>query len=353
MNERVTLAEKPTGKRAPVNRDTLLRQLDMLLAIPRWPRKRSTTDIAQYLRDQRGHRIHVRSVQRDLLRLETDFGYLCEEDGRSQLWFYPADKKVVDLPAMDAPAALAFLLSREHLEPMLPPATLRLLGPYFGRAEEALREVPGSLARWRERVCVMTRGPHLKSPRIPDAVQAEVYEAVLGGKQLSLEYRARSTKATKQQVVHPLGLIVYEGMVYLVANATKYKDPVTYTLHRVKTAKRLEDNAARPAGFKLADWARKTMRFPVSDATLRLVARFDPAVATHLEERPLSADQTATPADGYVEIAATVADTEDLRWWLLGFGELVEVMKPRELRAQVAARIAKATQQYGEAKPRG
>lgn len=33
MSERVTLAEKPTGKRAPVNRDTLLRQLDMLLAI--------------------------------------------------------------------------------------------------------------------------------------------------------------------------------------------------------------------------------------------------------------------------------------------------------------------------------
>lgn len=343
--DRARLSPTPTRSGEPViDRDSLRRQVDMLLAIPRWPRTRSTKEIASQL-ESRGHDVHVRSVQRDLVRFES-FGYRFVTEGRSQRWYYPADRKVLDLPAMDGPVALAFLLSREYLAPLLPPATLKLLVPYFDRAEEALREVPGSLAAWRDRVCVMTRGPHLRAPKIAAEVQSEVYEAVLSGKQLSITYQRRGSKADKAQVVHPQGLIVYEGVTYLVAVAGQYKDPVTYTLHRMKAAKRLEEKATRLAGFKLADYAAKVMRFPVSDGSIRLVARFAAAVAQHLEERPLSTDQTITQGDGYAEVSATVADTEDLRWWLLGFGELVEVIGPQKLRNDVKTRLSKAQHHY-------
>jgi predicted DNA-binding transcriptional regulator YafY len=328
-----------------MNRDTLRRLLDTMFAIPRWPRTRSTSEIAKLL-EEAGHKVHVRSVQRDLLRLESMFGFRCEEEGRTQKWFYPADRKVVDLPAMDGPAALAFLLSREYLNPLLPPATLKLIGPYFSRAEEALREVPGSLAAWRERVCVVPRGPRLLSPKIAPSVQAEVYDAVLGGKQLSIVYRRRGAETEKGQVVHPLGLIVYEGVVYLVAVGGDHKSPVTYTLHRMKSAKQLEAAVVRPEGFKLAEYAHTVMRFPVTDATIRLVARFTPAVAAHLKERPLSADQEVSEGDGYTEVSASVADTDDLRWWLLGFGHHVEVVKPAALRADIKARLTEAAKRY-------
>jgi predicted DNA-binding transcriptional regulator YafY len=33
-----------------------------------------------------------------------------------------------------------------------------------------------------------------------------------------------------------------------------------------------------------------------------------------------------------VRLSATVADTAELRWWLLGFGEGVEVIGPKSLR---------------------
>jgi predicted DNA-binding transcriptional regulator YafY len=315
----------------------------MLREIPRDPQRKTTSQIAHALHQ---HNIHVRSVQRDLIKLSRDFPFTYDRRGKTFHWYWPAYTKVLDLPTMDVPAALAFLLSREHLNPLLAPATLKLLGPYFNRAEEVLKETPGALGAWRDRVCVVSRGPRLQNPKIADGVQHEVYEAVLAGKQLKVDYAARNGHASKEQVLHPWGIVVYDGVLYLIATAGDYKDPVTWTLHRMKSCKCLADGAERPQEFKLPEYARKLFRFPLSDESFKLVARFKPEVAKHLEERPLSDDQDCKHVNGHVEVSATVADTDDLRWWLLGFGEHVEVVKPGKLRNEMRRRASELARRY-------
>ena len=55
----------------------------------------------------------------------------------------------------------------------------------------------------------------------------------------------------------------------------------------------------------------------------------------HVTESRLSSDHRATTqADGRVLVEATVPDTADLRWWLLGFGSAVEVLTPASLRTE-------------------
>jgi len=58
----------------------------------------------------------------------------------------------------------------------------------------------------------------------------------------------------------------------------------------------------------------------------------------------LSDDQTITEQpDGRMLVTATVQDTSELRWWLLGFGDGVEVLKPLKLRkhfVEIAANMA-------------
>jgi predicted DNA-binding transcriptional regulator YafY len=52
-----------------------------------------------------------------------------------------------------------------------------------------------------------------------------------------------------------------------------------------------------------------------------------------LYETPLSQDQTISVLDdNHLKITATVVNTEQLRWWLLGFGERIEIIEPPELR---------------------
>ncbi len=72
---------------------------------------------------------------------------------------------------------------------------------------------------------------------------------------------------------------------------------------------------------------------------MRLKLRFKATPAAALYETPLSEDQVITPLEdkGWVLVTATVADTDQLHWWLLGFGSQVEVLEPLELREKFQA----------------
>jgi predicted DNA-binding transcriptional regulator YafY len=50
--------------------------------------------------------------------------------------------------------------------------------------------------------------------------------------------------------------------------------------------------------------------------------------------------------DGRMQIAATVTDSRQLRWWLLGFGHYVEVIRPKSLRDEFAEHCKKMAKSY-------
>lgn len=80
----------------------------------------------------------------------------------------------------------------------------------------------------------------------------------------------------------------------------------------------------------------------------------DEDTAFHLSERPLSKKQRLLrKADGHVLVEATVRDTQELRWWLLGFGEGVEVLAPAHLRKEFTERVAAMNRLYRRGKARG
>jgi len=74
---------------------------------------------------------------------------------------------------------------------------------------------------------------------------------------------------------------------------------------------------------------------------------FNEGAAWHLTERKLSEDhELKKSADGRYHLTATVPDTLELRWWLLGFGEGVEVLAPNALRKEFKAMTTSMAQMY-------
>jgi len=62
-------------------------------------------------------------------------------------------------------------------------------------------------------------------------------------------------------------------------------------------------------------------------------------------------DQQLTDlGDGTVLVEATVADTRQLRWWLLGFGGRVEVLEPQGLREEMKGQAERMMMRYADAK---
>ncbi len=327
--------------------DTLMRQWQMLRLIPRHPRKISTAELMQHLADE-GFDTTQRTIQRDLMRLSAIYPLACDERSKPFGWSWMADAEVMDIPGMDSHTALAFWLAGEHLVPMLPRTTLRRMQPHFTTAAHVLDAIAADRGApaWRGKVRVLHRGPKLKAPAVAEDIQDAVYEALLHNRRLTVTYNPRWQEREKEYEINPLGLVLKDGIIYLVCSMWDYPDIRLLTLHRMRRATLLDAPATAPDGFDLDAYIAAGELDYALGGPVCLKALFTEGAAFHLEERPLSEDQTMkAQEDGRMLVTATVADTAELRWWLLGFGDQVEVLAPDELRdcfRQIALNMADA-----------
>lgn len=79
---------------------------------------------------------------------------------------------------------------------------------------------------------------------------------------------------------------------------------------------------------------------------MRLEAALSDGLAQILRETPLSEDQEIKEQDDAVNLTATVADSWQLRWWILSQGDGIEVVAPEELREEIALSLKRAAGQY-------
>jgi predicted DNA-binding transcriptional regulator YafY len=267
------------------------------------------------------------------MMLANVFPLLCDGKTKPFGWSWSADAPGLTVPNLDPAAALTFRMVEQHLAPLFPRSAFRSIEPYLSRAGQVLdRLSENRLRSWPQKVRVVPRGQPLRAPEVKKEVLEAVCEALLEERRLCARYRKRGESEAKEYEVSPLGLVFQDRIIYLVATLWDYEDPLLLLLHRFESAELLEKPCTPPAGFDLAAYSESELHFPEGEKPLRLEALFDTGAAAHLAETLLSGDQSLTEkSDGRVLVKATVADTAQLRWWLLGFGDRVEVLKPKPL----------------------
>jgi len=310
---------------------TVFRQMEILRSIPPPPRRIAAADIQRRLREA-GHDVTIRTIQRDLNSLSGNFPITADVT-KPQGWYWRGDP--IQIPSLEPHGALTLKLAELFLMPLLPKATLSSLDAHFKAAQNVLSATP-MLARWAEKVRVLPRGLALNPPKIDPEVQSIVYDSLFQEKQIRIHYRRKGESELREYVVNPLGIVVRNQVIYLVCTLWDYEDTLQLALHRITDAILTDEEALRPDGFNLDEYIRKGgFGYLVTDTPIRLRALFDEEAAQHLHETPLSPDQTLTPQeDGRELLEATVLDTSELRWWLLGFGAAVEVLEPQLLREE-------------------
>jgi predicted DNA-binding transcriptional regulator YafY len=329
--------------------DALLRQWHVLRAIPRAPAKIGVTTLHRHLGDH-GYNITRRQLQRDLNTLSRTFDIQSDERGPAFGWSWSRNATVIDLPAMDGPTALMLKLVELYIPSLMPNALNRYLAPYFNKANAILKEGRSSgVSRWTDCVRVVPREMPLLPPK-PDAGATRIaYDALLTGKRFMANYSSRVTNVNsgKEFQINPLGLVVRGSVVYLVCTLWDYTDVRQLALHRLRNAHLLEQSAERPADFTIDNYiAQGEFQYPLG-SNIKLNAIFDRAAAAHLYETPLSPDQQIVDVDPHhVRLTATVQNTKQLEWWILGFGELITIIGPTAFRDRIHKAFARAASNY-------
>ena len=329
--------------------DTLMRQWQLLRLIPRHPQLVTASDLRRRL-EVEGYVVTKRTVERDLQALSVIFPLMLDERSRPYGWSWHQDAPAFDLPGLSNSEALTLLLAREHLSDLLPAATLAQLRSHFRMAEIKLASHGG--ADWMDKVRVIPAAQPLLAPRIEASIQATINDALLLGRQVRVAYRKRDAETDESYPIHPLGLVQRGQVLYLVCTIKNYPQLRLLALHRIQAAATLEQALTVPADFSLDGYIRSGAFGWLPGESIHLEAAFTEEVAAHLEETPLAEDQilSALP-DGRVKVSATVRETLQLRWWLQGFGDAVEVLSPTALRQQQAETARRLANRYnrGEA----
>lgn len=320
------------------DKETLLRQWHMLQVIPRHPFKISTNQLLDKLNGQ-GYDIDIRSVQRDLKSLSAIFPLVSDESGKPYGWNWAKGAPLLSLPGLSNIEAITFNLVEQHLKAMLPVSIMDQLQPFFRTASEKLENLPEPINAWLNKVRVIPPTQRLLPPTIDPDVQLRISEALLLDKQIRVTYQYAEKDRLEKQIVHPYALVVRQPSVYLICrfdNGSETSKPLP--LHRFKSAEILDEPVQRPSNFNLDDYiaSNKGLGFGGSGELIRLEAIFRKFSGKHLYDTPLSEDQIISIIDDdHLKVIATVAFTEQLRWWLQNFGDRVEVIAPPQLRAEM------------------
>ena len=329
--------------------DTVLRHLAMLAFIPVHPNAKSTREIHEYLLDQDSeYDVSVRSIQRSLEMLSMRFPITSEMRSRTNYWYWTDKHALTQIPAMGESTAFVLRLASEYLKPLMPTSSLRRLEPYFRHADEVISNT--ALGRWMERARIVGRGPLLQPADVHDEVLEAVYTALMNNRQVEVAYRSRAGARARRIVLNPLGIVLRDGIIYLVATSWDYEDTRHYVLHRMSKPVLLETAAKSQSKFNLSTHIQDELRFsyPINPGTFHLRALFASDTAHHLTESRLSDDHRTTEwEDGRILVEATVPDTAELRWWLLGFGSAVEVLEPASLREEFRNHARELHRKYG------
>lgn len=330
--------------------DVLRRQWEMLASLPRYPRKITAADLKAKL-DDAGYKTTKRTVERDLQTLSQQFPLTCDDKSKPYGWSWKQDAPSFSVPGLTVDEALTLHLARQYLTPVLPASTLRSLEPHFEQAGKILGESnpPRSARRWMHKVRIVHPGQLLLPPKIDRKAYAAITDALLRDRQIKAAYVGRDESQPRELLLHPLALVQRGPVTYLIASAFDYPDVRLYAVHRFRSAE-VMDEAAKHTGFDLDAYIGSGKLGFGEGKSIKLTALVDDEIVVHLRESPLSADQILTPAsDGVTRLTATVMDTPQLRWWLLGFGDGVEVLKPAVLRREFVVIARAMTRRYARA----
>lgn len=326
--------------------DIAYRQWLILRMIPRRGRI-STGTILDRLSSECGIDATLRTVQRDLVSLSANFP-LESDDQRPAGWSWMKDAPALDIPSMDPVTALTFYFADRHISRMLPNGVTAALKPYVQAAEQRLRQKSTSqLYDWPEKVRVVSRNLSFIHPKVSEDIAEVVYNALLQRQRFIARYRAVSMEPREYEV-SPLGLAFVEGLTYLVATLNDYEDPILLLLHRMQEVSLIDKPVTVPDGFDLDSYVAKELSFPIGKDIKLKALFFEKSDVVRLEESPISEDQSIRQLrNGAYEMAATVADSIQLRWWLRGYGSRVEVLGPKSLRREFVELAKELAESYG------
>jgi len=276
----------------------------------------------------------IRTVWRDLDVLQkAGFPLYTERaaDGNRGVWRVTEAFKRA-LPLKLTLGELAALVMSRHL---LAPLGLSVLGPEVASAFDKIQHVLSRdalkvLDQIRDRLGVRPTGAKLQAPAAEHL--PKIHQALAEHRTLKTRYYSASRDSVDERRIDPYHLTLHDGGLYLVGHCHLRDALRIFAVERMRTVELTLRRFDVPASFDAEAYLAGAWGMLRGDlVTVRVV--FARALAPYIRERLWHPSQKLRDLpDGRVEMTLHVADTLEVRRWILGYGVQAEVVEPAGLR---------------------
>lgn len=182
------------------------------------------------------------------------------------------------------------------------------------------------------------------------SVYRQLVAAVEQRRAVHIIYGCLTAWETIETKVCPYQLLFSRHSWYVLGHSSLHDEIRTFNLARLRSIELLAEKYAIPRSFNLDRHFRGAWcLIPGNGPKSEVVVHFKQLVAQNVAEVEWHKTQvTKFRPDGSLDFYATVSGLDEISWWILGYGDQAEVIKPAKLRRIVGQRAKRMCAIYGE-----
>lgn len=183
-----------------------------------------------------------------------------------------------------------------------------------------------------------------------EATYQQLVNAVAARRPVRITYRSFTEWQEIKTKLSPYQLLFSRRSWYVVGRSSLHREVRLFSLLRITSIETLDEMFKPPARFSMDRFLRNAWHLiPEPGPDRRVVLRFEKMVAHNVAEVMWHKTQSVQwEPDGRLRFEATVSGLKEIAWWILGYGDQVEVLEPKELRQEICARIGRMAERYAD-----
>lgn len=176
----------------------------------------------------------------------------------------------------------------------------------------------------------------------------QLVQAIAHGKCVRIRYDSFTDHEVINTRLSPYRLLFSRRSWYVIGRSSLHRAARTFNVGRILKLDTLAENYRVPRTFNLERYLGNAWHLiPEPGPDHEVVIRFEPLVAGNVAEVNWHRTQRVKfNKDGTLDFRVTVSGLNEISWWVLGYGDQAEVLKPPALRELIVRRCTGTLAKY-------
>jgi predicted DNA-binding transcriptional regulator YafY len=226
--------------------------------------------------------------------------------------------------------------------------------PFHAPARSAALKLECALPeRLREYLREATSAIHMRMEPTSQARGAAPYyqqliDAIRRRRCVRIEYDSFSDRELLSTKLSPYRLLFSRRSWYVFGRSSCHRQTRTFNVGRIVSLDTLDERFSFPRGFSIERQLRNAWHLiPEAGPDQNVIVRFEKLVAKNVAEVAWHKTQRLVwRDDGRLDFHVRVSGINEISWWILGYGDQAEVLKPPALRELVERRCRQLLKRY-------